>query len=768
MSDINVVAHGINPETGEYLSPAERKALFKKGRMGSKIDPSAFKSDIISGVKAAEKVRQKAEADVGGYADLEREMDKLNEDAAGSGGGSNVSGGGGSGGGVVAIVPISEVASGALSTDVQELEEPVQKVRVDVDDAPPEQSEESKESFKDALKKLLETLKRITKLKTKQGKASKKTDKLNEKGKKKKKKERKTPGRDIFGIGRKVSGKATKVFGDIFGIFGDILAFAALNWISDPKNRKAVQTIVGFLGHAFKFIDYVVTGFIDNTLTGLSQLLGPDRTIGERFSGALKLLGSFFLLRWLKNPFRIIKDVKRIFKLTKGFAKFVNKILRKPIKMIQNFVQKALNKTLGKLFMSNLFKPLRKFIIQVGGKSLFKLLGAVGRGFTKLISRLPFIGALLQFFLDVFIFKQPPGRSAFKAIGGALVGLIGAGLGPIGAFLGGWAGSELGGILYDNWFGGGSSDKDSKKSESTSGSGKTPAPTSTNAGGSNTPVAQSTDVQANIDAIVLAAKDMNYTGDLPSLLAIAKGESGIKGIPEQPITSADRASQIWSISKSEAQQLLDSGGWRALYNEVYGWSGNQLGNRPGTNDGSDFIGRGFIQITGRHNYNDIGKRIGVDFMSNPDLLLDKDIAAKATIAFMQRAGSPKDMESALRAVGGIRESWPKKRSYYKEFQSYGGGTGIPLRKDYPMGRAGAKQFKIARKAYSAKLTSKTPKNSTFATESASFTINEKLKNNQTSSTFIINSVEENNVGMNINSLNLNKGKKSGNQILSRL
>ena len=85
-----------------------------------------------------------------------------------------------------------------------------------------------------------------------------------------------------------------------------------------------------------------------------------------------------------------------------------------------------------------------------------------------------------------------------------------------------------------------------------------------------------------------------------------------------------------------------------------------------------------------------------------------------------------------------------------------------------MGRAGAKQFKIARKSYSAKLTSKTPKNSTFATESASFTINEKLKNNQTSSTIIVNSIEENNVGMNINSLNLNKGKKSGNQILSRL
>ena len=51
MPDINVVAHGINPETGEYLSPAERKALFKKGRMGSKIDPSAFRSGVASTTK---------------------------------------------------------------------------------------------------------------------------------------------------------------------------------------------------------------------------------------------------------------------------------------------------------------------------------------------------------------------------------------------------------------------------------------------------------------------------------------------------------------------------------------------------------------------------------------------------------------------------------------------------------------------------------------------------------------------------------------------
>ena len=58
--------------------------------------------------------------------------------------------------------------------------------------------------------------------------------------------------------------------------------------------------------------------------------------------------------------------------------------------------------------------------------------------------------------MDVFVFKQPPARSAFKAIGSALLGAIGAAVGPIGVVLGSLGGSYLGGKLYDGWFGGGS------------------------------------------------------------------------------------------------------------------------------------------------------------------------------------------------------------------------------------------------------------------------------------------------------------------------
>ncbi|MEF9996496.1 MAG: peptidoglycan-binding protein, partial [Burkholderiaceae bacterium] len=46
-----------------------------------------------------------------------------------------------------------------------------------------------------------------------------------------------------------------------------------------------------------------------------------------------------------------------------------------------------------------------------------------------------------------------------------------------------------------------------------------------------------------------------------------------------------------------------------------------LGNR-GTPDGDDFKGRGFIQLTGRANYQTYGERLGIDLENHPDLASD--------------------------------------------------------------------------------------------------------------------------------------------------
>ncbi|HYG47251.1 MAG TPA: glycoside hydrolase family 19 protein [Allosphingosinicella sp.] len=55
-----------------------------------------------------------------------------------------------------------------------------------------------------------------------------------------------------------------------------------------------------------------------------------------------------------------------------------------------------------------------------------------------------------------------------------------------------------------------------------------------------------------------------------------------------------------------------------------------LGNvRPG--DGARYCGRGFVQLTGRRNYTDWARRLGVDLVGKPDLALDLAIATRILV-----------------------------------------------------------------------------------------------------------------------------------------
>jgi predicted chitinase len=64
-----------------------------------------------------------------------------------------------------------------------------------------------------------------------------------------------------------------------------------------------------------------------------------------------------------------------------------------------------------------------------------------------------------------------------------------------------------------------------------------------------------------------------------------------------------------------------------------------LGNRN-ADDAYNYIGRGYLQVTGRANYDDIGKRIGKDLVGNPKLLMNKDIALDASIEYWKRSVRP--------------------------------------------------------------------------------------------------------------------------------
>ena len=172
--------------------------------------------------------------------------------------------------------------------------------------------------------------------------------------------------------------------------------------------------------------------------------------------------------------------------------------------------------------------------------------------------------------------------------------------------------------------------------------------------------------------------DMGVKGNSQraGLAAIIKGESGFKAISENMNYSAARAREIFKYEPAGGWEAITAKGPEAFAEEVYGYRTRNAGaqtlgnNKPG--DGWKYRGRGFIQLTGKANYADIGKAIGVDLVNNPDALLDPLTAAKASIVYMQRRpGGLGSFDQQLAAVGGSQLGWANKRKYYEQYTKDG-------------------------------------------------------------------------------------------------
>lgn len=100
--------------------------------------------------------------------------------------------------------------------------------------------------------------------------------------------------------------------------------------------------------------------------------------------------------------------------------------------------------------------------------------------------------------------------------------------------------------------------------------------------------------------------------------------SGYTRLRENINYTPERAAQIWpSRFKSADDCLAKVGSFRGdpefkikLIDQVYG---GRMGNRPGTHDGSLYIGRGGPQLTGRDCYAAVGKAAGFDLVCSPQL-----------------------------------------------------------------------------------------------------------------------------------------------------
>ncbi|HEV2681059.1 MAG TPA: XVIPCD domain-containing protein [Rhodanobacter sp.] len=109
-------------------------------------------------------------------------------------------------------------------------------------------------------------------------------------------------------------------------------------------------------------------------------------------------------------------------------------------------------------------------------------------------------------------------------------------------------------------------------------------------------------------------ENLHYSGE--RLLAVFPGRNGMNDL-------------------KKANEIA-AGGPEAIANEIYGgqWGKMNLGNtEPG--DGWKYHGRGFVQLTGRANYEQTGKEMGLDLVNHPELAENREIAAKIAVHYWE-------------------------------------------------------------------------------------------------------------------------------------
>lgn len=101
--------------------------------------------------------------------------------------------------------------------------------------------------------------------------------------------------------------------------------------------------------------------------------------------------------------------------------------------------------------------------------------------------------------------------------------------------------------------------------------------------------------------------------------AQAYHESQLEPISENLNYSAKRLLEVFPKYFTPITAANYAGKPQAIANKVYS---NRMGNgNEASGDGWKYRGKGFFQITGKDNYKEMSKDTGVDYVSNPDLLL---------------------------------------------------------------------------------------------------------------------------------------------------
>lgn len=166
---------------------------------------------------------------------------------------------------------------------------------------------------------------------------------------------------------------------------------------------------------------------------------------------------------------------------------------------------------------------------------------------------------------------------------------------------------------------------------------------------------------------------------IAEMLALTNYETGgySRTVENLKYTDPTRLMKLFKeVTSLEQARALVAGGEVAIGNTVYGGAkGKSLGNlAPG--DGYLYRGRGFVQLTGKSNYEKTGREIGVDLVNNPEKLgEDPNVMAAVAVNFfknsklLQSITESGDFGNAARGLNG-GNALPGMQDRHKLYLSY--------------------------------------------------------------------------------------------------
>ena len=278
--------------------------------------------------------------------------------------------------------------------------------------------------------------------------------------------------------------KIPNPFQDIFSSIGNFFLFLGggilFNKFFDLENGlKRVATLIEGIGKGIDFVASMVeslTNFVDSTVKGyddfmkkIKEITGVKQEDVDKFLEDFKMvinggvIAALIGLRALpailraRGMRRVGEDMgsgrtgfnKRQLVNTQGNDAIRRYIKRHGIDAARKrFGNQAVKNLGGKFARSAVTNTARRGIVSLLGKTGTKSLLQFSKRFiSPILKRIPLIGAVADFLLNYFVFKEPLGHSAFRAIGAGLFGALGASIGGPFAIFTGIGGATLGDFL---------------------------------------------------------------------------------------------------------------------------------------------------------------------------------------------------------------------------------------------------------------------------------------------------------------------------------